>query len=97
MEKTCEVKVYEVRLYCDECGKEMVFTGRCLASNPPQYPHICIGCGLSKSERKTYPVIVYKPRWMCSKCKDTGVLPSEDDCMISYRCECKKGEAYDEL
>jgi len=44
MEKRVEVKTILVRLMCDECGHEMNFTGECLTSYPPQYPHKCCNC-----------------------------------------------------
>ena len=39
MEKSRQVKVYEVRLYCDECGEEMkeVEPNVVLTTFPPQY------------------------------------------------------------
>lgn len=56
-----EVKTYQERLYCDACYEngdemEMEFMGTVLASNPPQYPHICPNCGKTHRVRGfSYP------------------------------------------
>lgn len=53
-----EVRPVQVSLYCDDCDCEMKPDGRCLASSPPQYPHVCVGCGVSVNVfGKTYPYI----------------------------------------
>jgi hypothetical protein len=39
-----EVRTFTVKLICD-CGGEYVHNGIVLTSNPPQYPHVCAGCG----------------------------------------------------
>lgn len=41
MEQRKEVKVFMVRLYCDECGEEMHNDGSAYMSNPSQYAHFC--------------------------------------------------------
>lgn len=48
------------RLYCDECGAEMRWTGGALTSNPPQYPHLCTGKECAHTETiigKHYPLV----------------------------------------
>lgn len=62
MEKRKFVFPIEVRLFCDEdgCPGEMRPDGRCLASNPPWYPHVCEKCGARENTRKVYPFIEYK-------------------------------------
>lgn len=57
MIKSKEVKVYQDRLYCDECGEEMEFTGMALATYPMQYPHICPKCGNRTTRNDIYPKI----------------------------------------
>lgn len=59
MEKEFEVKTYEVKYYCDKCGKEVKFTGYMGMSNPPKYKHNC-ECGESYWLYKQYPTIEYK-------------------------------------
>ena len=53
---------FEVRYDCDECGAgQMLPTGVCLASNPPQCPHRCDRCGHKQTfTNVTYPRIVYR-------------------------------------
>lgn len=59
MEKQREVKVYEVKYYCDKCGEEVSFTGYVSMANPPTYKHNC-KCGEAYWLRKQYPTIEYK-------------------------------------
>lgn len=61
MVKEVEVKVFEVRLYCDKCGTEMKHDGRVLCSNPPIYPYTCPSCGWDTGSTTKYPNISYKP------------------------------------
>lgn len=60
MIKSKEVKVYQDRLYCDECGEEMEFTGMALATYPMQYPHVCPKCGNRTTKDDIYPKIRYE-------------------------------------
>lgn len=59
MIKSEEVKVYQDRLYCDECGEEMEFTGMALTTSPMQYPHICPKCESRIVKHDIYPKIRY--------------------------------------
>lgn len=59
MEKEFEVKTYEVKYYCDKCGKEVKFTGYMGMSDPPKYKHDC-ECGANYWLYKQYPTIEYK-------------------------------------
>ena len=59
MEKKIEIRAYEVRYYCDECGKEVEFVGYTAMSNPPKFKHNC-ECGESYWLDKQYPTIEYK-------------------------------------
>ncbi len=59
MIKSKEVKVYQDKLYCDECGEEMKFTGMGLASYPMQYPHKCSKCDNRMIMLDIYPKIRY--------------------------------------
>ena len=56
MEKSRQVKVYEVRLYCDECGEEMkeVYPGVVLDSFPPQYAYHCVNSKCSSGGNVVY-------------------------------------------
>lgn len=59
-ERRIPVTVVRVYLYCD-CGGVMGFTGECLASNPPKYPHTCDNCGKHWNVRgHTYPKTEYE-------------------------------------
>lgn len=60
MIKSEKVNVYMDRLYCDECGEEMEFTGMVLASHPPQYPHACPKCGHRTMAVEKYPKVRYE-------------------------------------
>ena len=56
MEKSRQVKVYEVRLYCDECGEEMreVEPGVVLDSFPLQYAYHCVNSKCSSGGKVVY-------------------------------------------
>lgn len=59
-ERQSEVKTIRHQLFCD-CGGEMLPTGYCLTSFPPQYPHICSRCGKEQTIRgKEFPYITYE-------------------------------------
>ncbi len=59
-EKKSLVKTYQIRLFCD-CGGEMLPTGMCLTSYPPQYPHVCNQCKKSETVHDCiYPKIVHE-------------------------------------
>jgi hypothetical protein len=61
MVKKTPVKTFRERLFCDTCGKEMESDGFVLTSSPPQYRHVCLGCGRAETIRgKAYPRIVYE-------------------------------------
>lgn len=61
MEIKVRVETYKVYLKCDECKGFMIPNGICLASNPPQYPHVCDNCGnVQNIMGKRYPFIEYK-------------------------------------
>lgn len=55
-------KCYEVYYICDNCGSDQVLpTGVCLMSSPPQYPHICKKCSTTYVFRNIrYPYIKYE-------------------------------------
>ena len=59
MENKREIKVYEVKYCCDECGNEVEFTGTATIHNPTQFEHIC-KCGQTLWLDKQYPIIEYK-------------------------------------
>lgn len=60
MKRETEVKAFEVKQYCDNCGEELTFSGQTLLCNPPEYLHICNKCGKSFTFSKSYPHIEYK-------------------------------------
>lgn len=60
MEKKIEIRAYEVRYYCDECGKEVEFAGTTTFRNPPQFEYVCCECGQTYWLEKQYPIIEYK-------------------------------------
>jgi hypothetical protein len=63
-EKKVEVKTYRVHYYCDKdgCDGELMPTGTCLTSWPPQYPHKCTKCDYVLTfSGKTYPYTVHEP------------------------------------
>lgn len=60
MIKSKEVKIYQDKLYCDECGEEMEFTGMALATYPMQYPHKCPKCDNRMTMLDIYPKIRYE-------------------------------------
>lgn len=61
MIKRIPVQAFRERLFCDECGGEMVSTGTAHPTGPIQYPHRCSKCGKTKTVRgMLYPRIVYE-------------------------------------
>lgn len=67
MEKSKQVKVYEIRLYCDECGEEMkeVNPGVVLFSSPPKYAYHCVNPDCSSGWRVVYSTHLYP--YICYK------------------------------
>ena len=61
MEKSRQVKVYEVRLYCDECGEEMIEVSPdvVLDSFPLQYAYHCVNSKCSAKGKKVYSTHLY--------------------------------------
>jgi uncharacterized Zn finger protein len=59
MEERFNIRQEEVAYICDTCGKgEMIPTGECLTSFPPQYPHKCNACGAIQTfSNITYPYV----------------------------------------
>lgn len=46
-------------MYC-ECGGEFKPENICLTTCPPQYPHMCDKCGLTKIFFRTYPYVDFE-------------------------------------
>ena len=61
MEKSRQVKVYEVRLYCDECGEEMkeVEPNVVLTTFPPQYRYYCLNPKCSLNGKMPYNILTF--------------------------------------
>lgn len=58
--ESSEVKVIEHRLHCHVCNTVMVHDGAMLASNPPQFKHVCPNCGETTTVwNAPYPRIEY--------------------------------------
>lgn len=60
-----DVKCFPVltRVYCKECGKEMIKDTSPAPSyfrNPTKYKYDCVKCGRSVESYKNYPIIEYK-------------------------------------
>ena len=62
MEARVEITVYEVRLYCDKCGTEMILNGVC-RTFPSEYSYKCIACGDMVLRKETFPRIELNPGW----------------------------------
>ena len=61
MEKRRQVKVCEIRLYCDECEEEMkeVEPGIVLTSFSPKYAYHCVNPECSPKGKKVYSTHLY--------------------------------------
>lgn len=59
MIKKNRVNSYELRYYCDKCGKEVMFTGMVNLSNPVKYKHACV-CGETYYLNAQYPTIDFE-------------------------------------
>ena len=57
-----KVQPIELRLYCDQCGQEMVDLneGVALTVFPPQYSYKCNSCGFEMLSSFKYPTIIYE-------------------------------------
>jgi hypothetical protein len=54
-----EVKTFKIKLICD-CGEELIATGTCLTSDPPQFPHRCKNGHMETIRAECYPKFVYE-------------------------------------
>ena len=54
-----EVKTFVVRLYCDDCGEEMISTGELIFTLPVQLKYKCPKCGRIENTTDTYPKTIY--------------------------------------
>jgi len=59
MEKEQEVKVIQIKLYCDECNEEMLRTGISKPMSPPLHEYECINKH-TQLLSKSYPHIKYE-------------------------------------
>jgi len=63
-QKDFEVKTYKVHYICDECKQgELLPTGTCYPTNPPQYPHKCSNidyCNSARTFNIQYPALKYE-------------------------------------
>jgi predicted RNA-binding Zn-ribbon protein involved in translation (DUF1610 family) len=58
-----EVTTHRIKVKCPNCGGNVIFTGGCLTSNPPQYSHGCEDCIYQTYFKgETYPKIIYKEK-----------------------------------
>lgn len=55
-----EVKTYIVRLYCNNCEREMESTGAASLSSPIQFHYECPNCGWKTTETELYPKVEYQ-------------------------------------
>lgn len=70
----------EVRLYCDNCGREMEYGGVALTTYPMQYPHHCPSCGHTETQSKIYPAFGYKEDDSVTNTREfDDVLRSKDE------------------
>ena len=59
-ERTYEARMVGVDYTCDDCNTGvMEQTGVMLMSDPPQWPHKCNNCGVTKNLWQKYPTV----RW----------------------------------
>lgn len=49
-----ETRTFVIKVYCD-CKGEYAFNGNANMSNPPQYVHVCQGCGHTTTFPLQYP------------------------------------------
>ena len=64
MVKSNEVKTYIEKLYCDNCGKEMIMSDMVLLSYPTQYIYKCPKCEIEITSEIQYPLTRYE---VCNK------------------------------
>lgn len=60
MIKSNEVKTYIEKLYCDNCGEEMVMLNIVLPSYPAQYIYRCPKCEVEITSEIRYPLTRYE-------------------------------------
>ncbi len=60
MERKVKVETFRVDYECDKCHNgNMVPTGNCLMSYPPQHVHVCDNCGYCENFLVSYPAVRY--------------------------------------
>lgn len=60
------VQPVEIRYACDDCGGDVLPTGKVLTSCPLQYEHKCSKCDKEYIFRESYPRIEYEYRTIAS-------------------------------
>ena len=58
--KEFEVVPVLTKVYCDECGGELKYSGKTLTSSPPKFQHTCVECAATESLKDVYPTINFK-------------------------------------
>jgi len=54
------VKIYVLRIICEDCMNEMEFFGMNLDSEPQKYQYVCGKCGKIEELSERYPIIQYR-------------------------------------
>ena len=57
---------FEERLFCDNCGSEMQFSGKILMTQPEKYEYLCPKCNKVFVSEEKYPNIKYEEKTVCS-------------------------------
>lgn len=60
------------RALCPNCGVELIFTNRVLASYPPIYPHTCPKCRVEYRLDKSYPDVEFEEEKGAGHEQETG-------------------------
>lgn len=56
-----KIDTYRETLMCNDCGTEMLWDGRKMASYPPQYLYECPKCGFREVLTVQLPRTIYQP------------------------------------
>jgi len=53
-------RIYFYRLFCDNCGEEMVKGNIAQLTNPPTFEYNCKKCGMHHLSKVEYPYLYFK-------------------------------------
>ena len=62
---TSQVNAFQINVFCDECGTELLCSNIIMLTYPPKYPHKCPKCDKTFMLDAQYPRIEFEPNIEC--------------------------------